>query len=123
MCTQLLQVIPHEFVTGFELKRLAHVQVNDIPELLNSCNMSIISVCCCAISTFVAVAFCSHTSTSCSIRLIAFQHGIWISQSSEHSGKGGIRYSSKILSIFPNPSRMQMPILTIKGCVSLLRIP
>jgi len=34
ICTQLLQAIPRGFVTGAELKRMAHVQVNDILEIL-----------------------------------------------------------------------------------------
>lgn len=34
ICTQLLQAIPRGFVTDAALKRMAHVQVNDILEIL-----------------------------------------------------------------------------------------
>ena len=55
--------------------------------------MSIVSVYCCAIRLFEAVAFCKSTKTSRSIKFIAFHYGIWASQLSGRSGKGSMRYS------------------------------
>ena len=55
--------------------------------------ISIVSVYCCAIRLFEAVAFCRRTKTSRSNRFIAIQYGIWTSQSSGRSGNGSIRYS------------------------------